>query len=73
MQQLAVAYRVETLSGRVYSGAVAVPAATATGACGLVRSLIYGRYDHKYSRPACFDEFDISEIEDVGVTCLGPA
>jgi len=73
MSKIMIAYRVETLDGSVYKGSVAVNADNADAACRCVVGLIRGGYDHKYSRPDCFNDFDPREVDDISVTCLGPA
>lgn len=70
--QLMVAYRVELLSGRSVSGTIAVNAGNAEAACGCVKGLLCGHSD-RYGKTLDFVDFDLAEVEDVTVQCLGPA
>lgn len=70
--QLMVAYRVELISGRTHSGTVAVNAGNAEAACRCVKGLLRGHSD-KYGATLNFEDFSPEEVEDVTVTCLGPA
>ena len=73
MTKLMVSYRIELIDGSVFRGTVAVPATSSDGACRAVVGLIRGMHDNKYSRTDCFNDFDPHDVDDISVTCLGPA